>query len=63
MIADCPVKAKHEQQERNSNRYEYEVAMFTGNDKEEMVLLLHETWNSAILDSACSSNAWKSMDC
>ena len=49
MIAECP---------RNNNRYEYtyNVSLFTGNDKNEMVLLLHETWNSAILDSACSNN-------
>ena len=46
MIADCP---------RNV-RYEYEIGLFTGNDKNELVLLLHETWNSAILDSACSSD-------
>ena len=32
------------------------VSLFTGNDKNEMVLLLHETWNSAILDSACTNN-------
>ena len=47
MIAECP---------RNNNRYEYNVSLFTGNDKNELVLLLHETWNSAILDSACSNN-------
>ena len=44
MIADCPF------------RFEYEIGLFTGNDKNELVLLLHETWNSAILDSACSSD-------
>ena len=52
MLADCP---RNQRNQRNS-RYDYEIAMFTGNDKDQLVLLLHETWNSAVLDSACSSN-------
>ena len=56
MVAECPRNEQNTQRNQQNNRYELDVALFTGNDKDELVLLLHETWNSAILDSACSSN-------
>ena len=55
MLAECPERSS-QRNRYNNNFNNYEVGLFTGNDKDELVLLLHESWNSAILDSGCSSN-------
>ena len=49
MISECP-------QKQNPKKVDFDVSLFTGNDVNELVLLAHESWDSAILDSACSSN-------
>ena len=49
MISDCPEK-------QNSKKADFDVSLFTGNDTNELILLAQESWDSAILDSACSSN-------
>ena len=45
MITDCP--------KNNGNKLE--ISLFAGNDHGEIVLLAKETWDSAVLDSGCTS--------
>ena len=46
MNVECP---------ENRKKVDFDVSLFTGNDMDELVLLSRESWDSAILDSACSS--------
>ena len=50
--ANCPhLKGKSDDSKAKSE----DVILFTGNTQQELALLSYDAWNSAVLDSACSS--------